>query len=330
VADIVLAYSTTNAYFEVEPDLSAASSSTTLPAGMAPTFFGRSDGAHAYSVHGTTLGRIDPDGNVDSLTIPTARRFTLTDDYVWCVSTSSSGTLVKVAKDTFNSYSTYAINAGSGGSYNQIQDYVATDGDGNIWVAAAQASPARVRLVKFDPVAETWSTPYTLSQALGRTIGYTTLQIDESTAFLGMTDSFGNGRLLKVDLTTGTVSNNIAAPSNELIDDLVLLGSSVYVNYSATGVPKITKLAQSDLSTTATVQVNTSGSFQNITTDGDQAIYTAGGTVLQDRVVLIDATSMTVSTFRVFATASTRYCTYFQVTPPTPGAAGWVVGSVGW
>jgi hypothetical protein len=329
VADALLAYSTTNAYFEVEPDLSASSSSIALPAGMAPTFFGRSDGAHAYSVHGTTLGRIDPDGNVDSLTIPTSRRFTLTDDHVWCVSTDSSGQLVKVAKDTFNSYSTYAINAGSGGSYNQIQDYVATDGDGNIWVAAAQTSPARVRLVKFDPVAETWATPYTLSQALGRNIGYTSLQIDQSTAFLAMTDSFGDGRILKVDLTTGTVSNNVAAPSNRLVGDLVLLGSSVYVNYSLGGVPRMAKLAQSDLSTTATVQVSASGSFPNITTDGVDALYTAGGTVLQDRVVLIDATAMTVTTFRVFGSTETRYCTYFQVTP-TPGAAGWVVGSVGW
>jgi hypothetical protein len=329
VADALLAYASTNSYRQLPVDLSDSGTATTLPAGMTPTFFGRSDGAHAYSVHGTTLGRIDPDGNVDSLTIPTSRRFTLTNDHVWCVSTDSSGQLVKVAKDTFNSYSTYAINAGSGGSYNAIQDYVATDGDGNIWVAAAQASPARVRLVKFDPVAETWATPYTLSQALGRTIGYTSLQIDQSTAFLGMTNNFGSGRILKVDLTTGTVSNNVAAPSNELVNDLVLLGSDVYVLYSATGVPKITKLAQSDLSTTATVQVNASGSFVNMTTDGVDALYTAGGTVLQDRVVLIDATSMTITTSRVFSALQTRYCTYFQVTP-TPGAAGWVVGSVGW
>ena len=328
MADALLAYSTTNAYFEVEPDLSASSSSIALPAGMAPTFFGRSDGAHAYSVHGTTLGRIDPDGNVDSLTIPTSRRLTLTDDHVWCVSTDSSGQLVKVAKDTFSSYSTYAIDAGSGGSYNNIEDYVATDGDGNIWVAAAQTSPARVRLVKFDPVAETWATPYTLSQALGRNIGFTSLQIDQSTAFLAMTDSFNDGRILKVDLTTGTVSNNVAAPSNSLVGDLVLLGSDVLVNYRAVGVPRMAKLAQSDLSTTATVQVSASGSFQNITTDGVDALYTAGGTILQDRVVLIDATAMTVTTFRVFASTATRYCTYFQVTP-TPGA-GWVVGSVGW
>jgi hypothetical protein len=329
VADALLAYASTNIYRQLPVDLSDSGTATTLPAGMTPTFFGRSDGAHAYSVHGTTLGRIDPDGNVDSLTIPTSRRFTLTNDHVWCVSTDSSGQLVKVAKDTFNSYSTYAINAGSGGSYNNIQDYVATDDDGNIWVAAAQASPARVRLVKFDPINETWSTPYTLSQALGRNIGYTSLQIDQSTAFLGMTNNFGSGRILKVDLTTGTVSNNVAAPSNELVDDLVLLGSDVYVKYSATGVPKITKLAQSDLSTTATVQVNASGSFLNMTTDGVDALYTAGGTVLQDRVVLIDATSMTITTSRVFSALQTRYCTYFQVTP-TPGAAGWVVGSVGW
>ncbi len=329
MADALLAYASTNSYRQLPVDLSDSGTATTLPAGMTPTFFGRSDGAHAYSVHGTTLGRIDPDGNVDSLTIPTSRRFTLTNDHVWCVSTDSSGQLVKVAKDTFNSYSTYAINAGSGGSYNNIQDYVATDDDGNIWVAAAQASPARVRLVKFDPINETWSTPYTLSQALGRNIGYTSLQIDQSTAFLGMTNNFGSGRILKVDLTTGTVSNNVAAPSNELVDDLVLLGSDVYVKYSATGVPKITKLAQSDLSTTATVQVNASGSFLNMTTDGVDALYTAGGTVLQDRVVLIDATSMTITTSRVFSALQTRYCTYFQVTP-TPGAAGWVVGSVGW
>jgi hypothetical protein len=77
------------------------------------------------------------------------------------------------------------------------------------------------------------------------------------------------------------------------------------------------------------VQVNASGSFVNMTTDGVDALYTAGGTVLQDRVVLIDATSMTITTSRVFSALQTRYCTYFQVTP-TPGAAGWVVGSVGW
>jgi hypothetical protein len=329
VADALLAYASTNSNRQLPVDLSDSGTETTLPAGMAPTFFGRSDGFHAYSVHGSTLGRIAANGTINSLTIPTSRRLTLTDEHVWCVSTNSSGQLVKVAKDTFNSYSTYAINAGAGGSYNNIQDYVATDGDGNIWVAAAQASPARVRLVKFDPINETWSTPYTLSQALGRGSGYTSLQIDGSTAFLGMTNSFGDGRLLKVDLTTGTVSNNVAAPSNDLVDDLVLLGSDVYVLYSLAGVPNITKLAQSNLSSTATLQVNASGSFLNMTTDGVDALYTAGGTVLQDRVVLIDATSMTITTSRVFSALQTRYCTYFQPEAPT-GAAGWVVGSVGW
>lgn len=296
---------------------------------MQPTFQGRADGAHAYSVHGTTLGRIDPDGVVETLTIPTSRRFTLTDDYIWCVSTDSSGQLVRVPKDTFASYDTFAINAGSGGSYSNIEDYVAIDINGDIWVAARQSSPSRTRLVKFDVASETWDTPYTLSQSLGNT-GYQSMAIVNDTAFLAFVDSFfGLPRVLKVDLTDGSTDANVSVSSDlASVVDLLLLGSSVYALGSQSGVPKLLKLAQSDLSLTTALTIAADGSYSNLTTDEDDAIYTVGGRVVGgDDARLIGASSMTVDTTLSIGTAlEARYCTYFEATPAL--LSGIFVGAV--
>ena len=299
---------------------------------MQPTFQGRADGAHAYSVHGTTLGRIDPDGVVETLTIPTSRRFTLTDDYVWCASTDSSGQLVRVPKDTFDTYDTFAINAGSGGIYSNIEDYVATDINGDIWVAARQSSPSRTRLVKFDVVSETWDTPYTLSQSLASNIGYQVLAIVNEIAFLAIGDSFNSPRILKVDLTDGSTDANVSVSTNlSSTIDLLLLGSNVYALGSQGGVPRLLKLAQSTLSLTTTLTVAANGSYPNLATDGGDAIYTVGGRVVGgDDARLISATNMTVDTILFIGGAlHARYCTYFEATPTPPAAlSGIFVGAV--
>lgn len=332
MAPVLLAYQTANGYRELPIDLSSATSAITLPAAMQPTFQGRADGAHAYSVHGTTLGRIDLDGVVETLTIPTSRRFTLTDDYIWCVSTDSSGQLVRVPKDTFASYDTFAINAGSGGSYSNIQDYVATDINGDVWVAARQSSPSRTRLVKFDVVSETWDTPYTLSQSLSATIGYQVLAIINEIAFLAIGDSFNSPRILKVDLTDGSTDANVSVSTNlGSTDDLLLLGSNVYALGSQGGVPKLLKLAQSNLSLTTTLTIAANGTYQNLATDGDDAIYTVGGRVTGgDDARLISATDMTVdTTLSIGAALQARYCTYFEATPAPPAPSGGSSISVG-
>lgn len=331
MAAVLLSYASTNAYRQLPVDLSTAPTSITLPAAMQPTFFGRADGNHAYSVHGTTLGRIDPDGVVETLTIPTSRRFTLTDDYVWCASTDSSGRLVRVPKDTFDTYTTFAINAGSGGSYSNFQDFVATDINGDIWVAARQSSPSRTRLVRFDVTSETWDTPYTLSQSLSPTLGYQVLAIVGQVAFLAIGDAFNSPRILKVDLTDGSTDANVSVSTNlGSTNDLLLLGSNVYALGSLGGVPKLLKLAQSTLSLTTALTIAVNGSYENLTTDGDDAIYTVGGRVVGgDDARLISATNMTVDTTLFIGGATeARYCTLFDAA--VVSAAGWGINTITW
>jgi len=332
VPEALLAYRQANGYRELPVDLSSTPSAITLPAGMQPTHQGLADGAHAYSVHGTTLGRIDPDGVVETLTIPTSRRLTFTDDYIWCASTDSSGQLVRVPKDTFDTYDTFAIVAGSGGSYSNIEDYIATDENGNIWIAARQSSPSRTRLAKFIPSSETWGSPYTLSQSLASTIGYQTLRVTGSTAFMAIGDSSNAQRVLKVDLTDGSTDANVSVSSSiGSSRDVLILGTNVYVLGRQTGVSELLKLAQSDLTLTTTLDVAADGSYVNLATDGDDSIYTVGGRVVGgDDARLISASNMTVDTTLFIGGAlQARYCTYFEVTP-APSLSGWGVNVINW
>jgi len=238
----------------------------------------------------------------------------------------------------------------------------ADDGLGNIWVACDANASGAARVERIDKSSWTitrtvniqnngvclWVDPYLWVHSRSTTGQFsiydpvTDTVVDTFTyeagtsgpAHAALHDGFvyaasNVGTLYKINATTGVVADTLSIAS---VTRLLGLGDYIYTLSSETvggiSYSRLRKIDVASLSIDSTLEVSGTTSGLGLTSNGLDVLY---ATLTQNNTLRrIDAESLTV-THTAASLGSIGQLVYdVPYVPPTPGAAGWVVGSVGW